>query len=346
MPKKPDDEPDKPVESNVPKEASKPATSNTEESSIHTIDITDELYGNISFSYDKDDASIKVYYADEGEDLDFMVEYDEKMLPSNFMDHQKIYIRGEDFNILMGFADYSNSPAKTFSGEVYFRRHSRATEISVGGLDGISYTLSPIHQLEFPAVTQYGARIITLYPLVKDDAKDFSRDDWEALYTNPKVLELLDAVVFSGDLDPITWETTPISKSNFTATPTDGWLMYTDWAQSVTLRKDGMSTSFYSNGGAAEISVASWGLNTPQEWVDEILESKIDTQQKQLDNYFINGREFLLVKHEKPLSDTYELVTSAGSSFDPNSSDIVVIKLSCLEEIEPALPMLEKIVIG
>ncbi|MCL1913309.1 MAG: hypothetical protein FWG10_05390 [Eubacteriaceae bacterium] len=152
---------------------------------------------------------------------------------------------------------------------------------------------------------------------MKPEKGSSSAKDFAYLLEMPKVKEILDTIGFARqEANESVWETEPINKKNFSVTLTDGWVFYTDCVESVKVRKEGMSTSIHSNNGAGEIGVSAWALNTTKDWLQKILDSKIDTGQKQIGNIRIYGREFLVVKHEKPLSESYALITSTGTEYN------------------------------
>ena len=311
---------------------------------MKTVKITSEDFGDISFGYIEKDESIAVTVAEEGSNLDVLKEYNDKILPSNTMDYQKAHIKGEDFNILIGYIDWSKSNMKTYSAMKFFRRLSKAGEIELGDLGGFSHA-SDVFLLTFPATTQYGARIIALYPHEKPEKSLSGVKDWEYMLEIPKVKEILDTIKFSGEKkDEPKYETEPITMNNYTVTPTDGWEIYSDWVTSVKLKKEGVADLAGSKGGAGEISINTSRV-TPQEQLDKRLSSTTSKGQKQIDNIQIGDREFLVIKDEKPINDTYILITSTGPEFNPEADSHIEITISYLNDLAPAMNLLENITI-
>jgi len=342
----------------------------TPDNSVKKVTISDDKFGDISFSYLAADeiildgeADIEAYEdEDEAEDgeaeaysgftvtiadsnnesLSAIIDFNDQLLPSNTIQYERVHISGDGWNIVIGYMDYSSGNMKSYNATYYFRSTLSIEDTELGGLNGYKY-LSGVYMLVFPAATQYGARVIALFP-DEPFENTFTRfSDWEYLLEIDQVAAILGTIEFAGELEEPAYETLPVENRRYAVTPTDGWEVYSTWAESVTLKKEGMTTQ---SRGAYEIAISSWGLNTPQDWVDKVLESIVNSGQRQIDDITINGRTFLVVEHTAPRTTTYTLITSTGPEYDPEVNEVVVIELIYVNDIAEAMPLLENIVIN
>ena len=315
--------------------------SSSQQSAVTTILITDEVYGDISISYPNDNAGIAVTLAEGADTLDVL---NEEIDVEYLMTYQKAHIKGEGYNILIGYKDYTVDSTKTYDATYYTRRRFDVERnISYDSVDGYIY-IDDICMYIFPAATQYGARVVAIYP---DEMISSSfLEDWEFLMEIPELKDILNSLEFSGMKDEVRWETETKDTPYFTVTPTDGWEFFGEWGiSSLRLKKENMSDWSTSNNGAAEIRIDSWGLQTPQEWIDDAVNTPVDRGQSQGENILINGREFLVVEYSSQVLESYELVTTTGTEFDPESDDLIVITVYYIYDIEDVMSMLENIVI-
>jgi len=329
---------------------STPAPAPDPEAGTNTVTVGNNEYGTITFSF-PDDPGIEVTVLDNDieESLPTLIEWQENIVPSNSVTYVRAHVKGDGWNMVFGFNDYSGDPMKTFKAKKWFRTDLYIDDVTMGGQTGYTY-LSDIYQFIFPSATQFAVRVVGVFPEeVPESSSSSKKSEWEeSLLEIPAVKEILDTVQFSSDVhDEPPWETTPLESKSFNVTPTDGWEIFSSWVDSIDLKKDGANDISSITGDAAQIGINGWGLNTAQKWMDEkILGSPIDLETKQLPNVTINGREFLAVEYGKQLSDTFAFITSRGESFDPASENIVVISLSYMTDYNNAMKQLENIEIN
>lgn len=260
---------------------------------------------------------------------------------------QKAHIHADGVNMVVGYTDYSNEIYKTFSNAKYYQRALTLEEIAYGGEDGYCFVTGTL-MLAFPATTQYAARMISIYPdEMPENNGSSDLDEWLYLLELPWVAEILASLQFTGEQqNEAKWETELVDVKTFSLTPVDGWEVQELTSQICLLKKEGASDWFTSNDGAAQISIWSWSLSSAVEALQVQLESQF-TPLEQLDNIFINGREFFLLKaiSEDSSITGYVLITSWAETFEPDVDGYVMFELQYSFDLDAAMMQLENITI-
>ena len=320
------------------------------------ITISSDEWGDISFVV-PDNGNYELLLAEPGQDSLELFEkeiHGQKLnYPDQRMTHQKALITGDGFDILIGYLDLledTNNSWPTFGMTV--RSWYQPDEVTYGGLEGFGYTRD-FYMLAFPAITQFGIRMVYILPQLPDDADEFEsyqmRDLTGEIIDLPDIYVILDSLEFDGEMisEP-RFETEPIVGDLVTVTPTDGWeFSYVDkLSLSVfNLEKEGISNDGSSaTYGLIEALVVNYGKSL-REVVEDKKGSSSNAEMVQLDNATTNNQEFLVFH----IPNRYEfiLLTSPESGvLDLDMGGYIELKISFVDDYKVAMKMVESIIVN
>jgi len=267
----------------------------------------------------------------------------ERIVDNRILPYQKVLISGSGFNMVIGFNDYREQYFYN-TYDMYRKAQWDTEDIQYGGLTGYS-CLKGVLLLSFPAITQYGGRVIALYP---ENLKEFTdKDDLEEksakLITLPAVKEILNSLKFTGNMmNEERFETMPIINKYFSLTPTDGWeiTFFDEQIYHYSLEKEGAGNPEMS-WAEAEFTIEVWESKSPKDRLNDILGTGIFDDIQQLSNRTINGQEYYVVySAEFPI---YWLVSSPGA-FNPNSENTLTITIKFIE-LDDVMPLFDNLTI-
>jgi hypothetical protein len=331
-----------------------------------TVTLTSPDFGDISFSY-LDDGKTIVELADPGTETlaaieaFYMVVRNEtrrRFSYSSAIQYEKAHITTEGVHIVLGYSDYANTDYfmnLTYDALLYSRTSESipTPEIEYGGLVGYAAANNSdkIFTLFFPAITQHGARVITIYPddLTEDILKELrNTNDWIelGLLELPQVKAILDTLDFGGKaLDEERWETQPIDVPEFTLTPVDGWEVYehnSNPAPNVSyfrLKNEEIERKFPNVAPSIYIEVRP--DKTPQEQLDETLKGDWE----KVADVTIGGRRYAAVQStQDSFRGNFVLITSIGASTNMNEPGYIYILTRNTVDLDQAKSLIETIV--
>lgn len=314
-----------------------------------TITIESSEYGDIGFSY-VDDGTLKVTVADENtKSLAVLGDtvFDETLSFPGTVQLQKACIEGDGFVMVIGYTDYLSDRYNGYKTYDMYKDSSfwhDPVDVTYGGLKGYQL-LDGICFLTFPSITQYAVRIIAIYPESVQSSEKVEDRSLELLEL-PAVRDILESLTFTGShVDEPRFETMPVEDDFFSLTPVDGWQVSfsSNGFNSYTLYKAGVGNGSFGSRDAI-LHVEKWSLNSVRKEVDSILTSSTFSDAVQLDNIVINDREYLVVQ-DSGWSYIW-LFTSLGTEpLDENAAGYIEIKLSYVDDLAPAMPVLQTITV-
>jgi len=318
------------------------------------ITVTSDEWGDISFIV-PDNGNYELILAEPGqESLEIIgTELHGQRIdfPYQQMTYQKAFITGNGFDILIGYKDLLAD--RTHSWPTYsmmVNTWNRPNEVTYGGLDGFGYRWD-FYILAFPAITQYGMRLVHIFPHLPDGADEFSsgqmKDLTEEIMNLPEVHLILDSLEFSGEfISEPRFETEPIDGKHMTINPVDGWEFTTTEANLAHFKlKNYVIDTSSSNSTYAEIVIQTGDGARPLS--DIIEDSKGASSNKgieQLDNIKIKSQEYIVFN--VPDTPKYILFSSPESGvLDLDMGGHVKIEILYIDDISLAMPMLESITV-
>ena len=323
-----------------------PAPAPEPEPKGETVSITSGDYGDIVFTAP---VGAAVDVAGQGtESLEVLTKesYDKDFfrMPDT-VQYQKAHVKVDDVNMVFGYTDFSNELMKSFESFRYYHKGRGLEDVSYGGLDGFICVEGALLMF-FPAITQYAARTIAVYPDIQPEKHTRTAlGEWSKLLELPWVADLLGSMKFEGaTLNEPRWETQPVDNSVYKLTPVDGWEVTRTQRDNCELRKEGTSDWSVATENSAEIRIYVWSLNTPTAQVETIIKNSFNKEAKQEGNMTINGREYMVVHmpKEKTNNTTYWLVTSSGA-YNVNEKGALYIEVVYTDDLDAVMKQLEAI---
>ena len=314
-----------------------------EEKEVSIIHIKSNLYGDIRMPT-PDEEKYKTSIAGNGdtETLNVLSNmlFDEYYVgyPSG-VQYQKIHIEGKGFHIVIGYTDFRESCYRTYG--MYQNSRWDTPEAKCGGLKGWSEE-NYVFMMVFPATTQFGARVIAIYPdeLAENEDPDTKSTN---LAKSADVQAILNTIEFSGDMKKEDrFEDQPVRDKYFTITPNNGWetSYYDDSFNDYVFIKPGIGNGFLGT-SYGKLEICRWSLSSAQEEIDDICSQDFYAEAVRLDNIEVNGRVFL-VAHD-PGWSLFFLATPFTDPDDFNSDGCFLITISYLDRLEPAMSLINTI---
>jgi len=269
------------------------------------------------------------------------------------MTYQKAFITGDGFDILIGYKDLVADDYNFYQTYGMTENYwSRADKVTYDGLEGFAQ-MRYFYILAFPAVTQYGLRLIHIFPHLPEGADSFGRGEMEELAKElvdlPEIHVILDSLEFSGEMiNEPRFELQSSKGDLVTVTPTDGWELskrdngVTAWA----LKKEGIGNgNFGRTYGEITVFTLSAG-RTLKELIESRERSSSFRDMVQLDNIMINNQEFLVFS-VPGLSTRFTFLTSKEIGvLDLDMAGYIEIEIFYVDDYNDALPMLKSITIN
>ena len=319
------------------------------------ITISSDEWGDISFVV-PDNGDYELLLAEPGQGslelFDRKLHGQDLYDPYQWMTYQKAFITGDGFDILIGYKDLMEDPnnsKQTFGMTI--NKWYQPDEVTYDGLDGFGF-MKDFYILAFPAITQFGMRLVHIFPHLPDGADEFERNQMEELAKEivdlPEIHVILDSLKFDGEfISEPRFETEPIEGKLVTVTPTDGW-EFSDvdmtFLSAFTLVKEGLGNTFARPYGEIVIITKSTGVPL-KEYIEDIKSVSSNEGIEQLDNVTINNQEFLLF-HVPKISKFLFLTSPKNGVLDLDMVGHIDIEVNFVDDYNVAMKMLESIIVN
>ncbi|MCL2807952.1 MAG: hypothetical protein FWD27_07360 [Coriobacteriia bacterium] len=308
---------------------------------FETVTIANNTFGDISFRHVSNGSLTVTVELAEYATLGVLGNsvFNQSLQHPAMVDYEKVHIAGDGFNMVIGYTDFRGSGYETYNMFRNYGFWDDAQEVTYGGLEGFSF-LHEICFLAFPATTQFGARIIALYPDALEDTELLEEKSQQILKMS-EVQDILFTLQFSGEpRNESPFEAEAINNEHFSLTPTDGWELSYHSPRLITyqLSKPDAGNRVFGFADAV-LRIDLWKHSSPKEMMEEVLQGSFYDEAVSLDNITINEREFLVVE-DRSWANIW-LFTSVGESFDEDAPGTLEIKLSYLDTVDEAMKLLE-----
>ena len=308
---------------------------------MNTVEITNDDYGDIIFSY-PDDGSVEVTIAEPGAEDKSLIPRDEfeallgMIIQSHYnIEFQKALITGEDFYLMVGYTNYfdSGSGYKSFGMVEHAAMRVRGEPLTLDGLNGFVQT-SHVASIIFPALTQNAGRVILVFPNSVDegdDVREMSRD----LFQREDIQAILNTFRFPGEiLNEPRLETQPIDNNFFSLTLTDGWEV-----KSMNF----MWHIYELEKGEIRIEIRPSDSRPVSYRIDEFLSgNNVYRDMEQIDNATFNGQEFVVL-HDEGWKKFVLITSRGGGPLDLESTGYVMLDTSQADSLDELAALLSTI---